>query len=232
MDGQKDFFSVYFAGELFTHKDLAGNAMLAEAIYARSGGGFRCALPQNFEQRKSQPKGIRDEDILSLLECDLALFNYDGQELDSGTVVEFMFAKFADIPALVVRSDFRGGGDCSSDPQPLPWNLMASFYPRTETLLIDSARLYKDSVREYYAREDSTYSSSSSGFEWAKIAVEKMAGEIVAALGRLAALPPLMGRVGATEIYEWLAKMPDFSDPSARGRIMAALEKKCAKNLL
>lgn len=178
MDAQKDFFSVYFAGELFTHKDLAGNAMLAEAIYARSGGGFRCALPQNFEQRKSQPKGIRDEDILSLLECDLALFNYDGQELDSGTVVEFMFAKFADIPALVVRSDFRGGGDCSSDPQPLPWNLMASFYPRTETLLIDSARLYKDSVREYYAREDSTYSSS------------------------------------------------------ARGRIMAALEKKCAKNLL
>ena len=131
MDAQKDFFSVYFAGELFTHKDLVGNAMLAEAIYARSGGGFRCALPQNFEQRKSQPKGIRDEDILSLLECDLALFNYDGQELDSGTVVEFMFAKFADIPALVVRSDFRGGGDCSSDPQPLPWNLMASFYPRT-----------------------------------------------------------------------------------------------------
>ena len=108
MDGQKDFFSVYFAGELFTYKDLAGNAMLAEAIYARSGGGFRCALPQNFEQRKSRPKGIRDEDILSLLECDLALFNYDGQELDSGTVVEFMFAKFADIPALVVRSDFRG----------------------------------------------------------------------------------------------------------------------------
>ena len=116
MDGQKDFFSVYFAGELFTHKDLAGNAMLAEAIYARSGGGFRCALPQNFEQRKSRPKGIRDEDILNLLECDLALFNYDGQELDSGTVVEFMFAKFADIPATSagegtasrVRSRCRG----------------------------------------------------------------------------------------------------------------------------
>lgn len=232
MDGQKDFFSVYFAGELFTHKDLAGNAMLAEAIYARSGGGFRCSLPQNYEQRKSQPKKIRDEDILSLLECDLALFNYDGQELDSGTVVEFMFAKFADIPSLVVRSDFRGGGDCVSDSQSLPWNLMTSFYPRTETLLIDSAKLYRDSVREYYARDDSTYSSSSSGFEWAKIAVEKMAAEIVGALERLASLPPLLGGAGTAGVYEWLAKMPDFSDPRARDRVMAALRKKCAKNLL
>lgn len=57
----KDFFKVYFAGELFTHKDLLGNAMLAEALYACSGGKFRCLLPQNLEQRKFQPKRIRDE---------------------------------------------------------------------------------------------------------------------------------------------------------------------------
>jgi len=42
-----------------------------------------------------------------LLNCDLALFNFDGPELDLGTVVEFLFAKFADIPALILRMDFR-----------------------------------------------------------------------------------------------------------------------------
>jgi hypothetical protein len=35
------------------------------------------------------------------------LFLYNGTELDSGTVVEFMFSKFADIPSVIVRTDFR-----------------------------------------------------------------------------------------------------------------------------
>ena len=102
---------VYFAGSLFTHKDLAGNAMLAEEIGRVSGGKFECLLPQNIEHRGSSPKEIRDADISALLSCDLALFNYDGCELDSGTVVEFMFAKFADIPSVLLRTDFRAGGD-------------------------------------------------------------------------------------------------------------------------
>jgi hypothetical protein len=33
-----------------------------------------------------QTKGV----ILTLLSCDLALFHFDGTELDSGTVAEFM----------------------------------------------------------------------------------------------------------------------------------------------
>ena len=86
---------------------------------------------------------IRDEDITNLIQCDLAVFNYDGSELDSGTVVEFMFAKFADIPSLILRTDFRGGGDCAGIEEKLPWNLMSSFYPRTKVLLADSSMLYK-----------------------------------------------------------------------------------------
>ena len=112
MDDGKEFFYVYFAGALFNHKDLLGNAALAESIYRVSNGRFRCALPQNFENRKFSPKMIRDEDITNLIQCDLAVFHSDGSELDSGTGVEFMFAKFADIPSLILRTDFRGGGDC------------------------------------------------------------------------------------------------------------------------
>ena len=104
-------YTFYFGGELFSGKHLLGNALLAEAIFARSQGKYRAVLPQNLEQRDTTPHAIRDQDIRALLACDLGLFHYDGPELDSGTVVEFMFAKFADIPAVLVRTDFRNGGD-------------------------------------------------------------------------------------------------------------------------
>jgi nucleoside 2-deoxyribosyltransferase len=79
-------FSVYFAGELFSAKHLIGNAMLANAIARRSQRRFVSVLPQALEQRQNEPKSIRDQDILAPLDCDLALFNFDGPELDSGTV--------------------------------------------------------------------------------------------------------------------------------------------------
>jgi nucleoside 2-deoxyribosyltransferase len=91
-------FSVYFAGELFSGKHLLGNAALAEAVGKASNLQFICVLPQTFEPRSLGPKGIRDEDLVNLVNCDLAIFNFDGGEVDSGTVVEFLFAKFADIP--------------------------------------------------------------------------------------------------------------------------------------
>lgn len=231
MSDSKDFFLIYFAGELFTHKDLLGNAMLAEAIYAHSNGKFRCSLPQNFEQRKSQPKKIRDEDILSLIDCDIALFNYDGQELDSGTVVEFMFAKFADIASLIVRSDFRGGGDCVGESQILPWNLMTSFYPRTKTLLLNSAQIYKDSIKDYYCEDGSTYTSAHSGTEFAKITIDKIAVKIVEALEELVRLKPTLTTDKVAAVYDWLATMPDFDDSGAAARIKNALARKIAKKL-
>lgn len=136
-------YTFYFAGELFSHKHLLGNAYLAKEILEQSGGKFIAVLPQDLELRSRHPQSIRDNDILGLLQCDLALFNYDGPELDSGTVVEFMFAKFADIPAVILRTDFRTGGDQKSDP----WNLMTSFYPRTETIVTPSILHTKKRIR-------------------------------------------------------------------------------------
>src|SRR5215469_2754066 len=113
-------FSVYFAGELFSGKHLLGNAALAEAISQVSNLQFICVLPQTFEPRNLNAKGIRDKD---LVDCDLAIFNFDGGEVDSGTVVEYLFAKFADISSLLLRTDFRRPGDAGDDP----WNLVMSF---------------------------------------------------------------------------------------------------------
>ena len=71
--------------------------------------------------------------------------NFDGCELDSGTVVEFCFAKMLDLPAVLLRTDFRVKGDNGKDP----WNLMCSGYPRTEVLLISAMEQYHRLRQEF-----------------------------------------------------------------------------------
>ena len=109
---------------------------------------------------------------------------------------------------------------------------MTSFYPRTEILIFNAAELYKNAVSEYYAKENSTYTSASSGFEWARISVSKMASKISDSLERLSKIPPVLPKQSAKCVYEWLAKFPDFCAPHARERIAAAFEKKISKKLL
>src|ERR1022692_4530078 len=95
--------NVFFGGELFSLKHIIGNAYLAEAVYEKSHGRYLCALPQDFDPRGTAARTIRDHNLRSLVGCDLAIFNFDGPDLDSGTVAEFMLAKFADIPSVVPR---------------------------------------------------------------------------------------------------------------------------------
>lgn len=232
MDNGKEFFYVYFAGALFNHKDLLGNAALAESIYRVSNGRFRCALPQNFENRKFSPKMIRDEDITNLIQCDLAVFNYDGSELDSGTVVEFMFAKFADIPSLILRTDFRGGGDCAGIEEKLPWNLMSSFYPRTKVLLADSSMLYKKAFCEHMMDESTSYSSSMSGVAAASKMIDTISEKVVRDLEELLVSKPIMPEESRGAVYEWLLQMPGLDSEGSRERIKMALERKIGKRLL
>ena len=151
---------IYFAGDLFDHKDLAGNLLLADAIEKYSGGRYQILLPQDgeceVENRTSQ--SIRDEDFRLLFNCDLIVANFDGTDLDSGTVVEFCFAKMMDMPALLLRTDFRDSGDHTL-PDGEPWNLMCSHYPRTSVLHLNAMMLYhqhrsgsrKEFLENYYA---------------------------------------------------------------------------------
>ncbi|MCC6932030.1 MAG: hypothetical protein IT292_02080 [Deltaproteobacteria bacterium] len=122
-----DTYKVYFARELFSLKHLAGNALLTEAINRLSDGSFSCILPAVLEHGDAPAVEIRNLDLLTLISSDLAVFNFDGTEIDSGTIVEYLFTKFIDMPTVIVRNNFRKSGEHDSDP----WNLMLSSYPRT-----------------------------------------------------------------------------------------------------
>ena len=138
---------VYFGGDLFTHKDLVGNIYLSNSIANLSNGRYEFFLAQNKVQQKVDHKSIKDQDLKGLLYCDLALFAFDGTELDSGTVVEFIGAKFLDKPSVVYRTDFRGGsgeeGSETKTGNTNKWNLMVSFYPRTKIVYLNSMVEYQ-----------------------------------------------------------------------------------------
>lgn len=234
---KKKSYTVYFASELFSLKHLIGNAYLAEAIYEKSHGKYLCVLPQNIEQRRTTAHSIRDIDIRTLLSCDLGLFNYDGTELDSGTVIEFMFAKFADIPAVILRSDFRHGGDQVGDP----WNLMSSFYPRTASVVINSIGLYKtatqsrrlSATRRVKLNEVVRLAGQHSSAD-AQTMCEEIAEACVRTLDRMAATEPVMPRHLREEVYQWLAVMPNFKgrQKDLRRELEGILERKVERGLL
>jgi nucleoside 2-deoxyribosyltransferase len=210
-------FLVYFAGELFSSKHLVGNAALADAIAKASDMNFVCTLPQALEDRGLSAHDIRDQDFVTLIESDLAIFNFDGPELDSGTVAEFLFAKFADIPCLLLRTDFRRGGDQGDDP----WNLMISFYPRTKTLCLNSMELYKKAL-----------SLGMSPVQAGQSLVEQVAVEAIKELELLSQSPPTLSNELAEPVFRWISKMPGFNSASSSGKVMAALAEKKAKRLL
>jgi nucleoside 2-deoxyribosyltransferase len=233
---KKRSYSVYFGGELFNLKHLLGNAYLAEAIHEKSHGRYLCRLPQDFELRGFHPQTIRDQDIRALLECDLALFCFDGAELDSGTVIEFMFAKFADIPAVLLRSDIRAAGDQERGD---PWNLMASFYPRTATVRLPSLLEYRAVQKrrarsrrvklDAVARLAGQHASAAAG-----LVTDLLAAGVVRAFDRLVATEPVMPRHLREEVYAWLALMPGFrgKEKVLRKQFERILEQKVERDLL
>ena len=139
-------FTIYFGGSLFNHKDLTGNALLAEYIEKSSDNQYQCFLPQNVEQHQTTALAIRNQDLAKIIECDLGLFHFDGTELDAGVVVEFMLAKFLDIPAVILRSDFRTCGEREIGGE--DWNFMCSFYPRTRVVKFNSIQSYQEAVEK------------------------------------------------------------------------------------
>lgn len=134
-------YSIYFAGDLFDHKHLIGNKLLASAIEEVSRFKYKCILPQEHEQADHRATAIRNQDIYLLANSDFAVFNFDGTDLDSGTVVEFVIAKMLNIPSVILRTDFRAAGDQLKDGD--PWNLMASGYPNTQKVLLNGMGIYK-----------------------------------------------------------------------------------------
>lgn len=202
-------FDFYFAGELFDAKHLMGNAYLASEILNTSNGKFRPILPQDLEQRSLHPHDIRDEDILALLEADLALFHFDGSELDSGTVVEFMLAKFSDIPSVILRSDFRASGDQLDHP----WNLMVSFYPRTEVVIVDALRSYKSDDKPCKNNENNLLTDPAKAIERVSRLNTLIANKVINAFEKVIQTPALLQN--EEQVFHWLQSMCGFKRKKA-----------------
>ncbi|KXT08402.1 hypothetical protein AC579_6002 [Pseudocercospora musae] len=217
---QEKTYTYYHAGPLFTLGDLHANVLLSRAITKLSNGKFMPLLPQDLEQRGDvEPHNIRDKDIRALLSCDLALFTYDGAELDSGTVVEYMVAKFADIPSVILRSDFRGGGDQGSHPTGAgePWNLMSSFWPRTKGVVVDGMLEYKKALASAAGDPNQTqHLGDGDAFDVSKAAVADMvdvtARRCVDAMEEVLKMPARMPKDLRGGVYQWLALMPGYAE--------------------
>ena len=131
---------IYFAGDLFDQKHITGNFLLAQSIEKISNSAYKCILPQDWESSLKSAIDIRNKDIKSVMQADMILFNFDGTDLDSGTVVEFIIAKMLDIPTVLLRTDFRRGGYLFGDD----WNLMVGGYPRCDIVKHSSIVMYND----------------------------------------------------------------------------------------
>jgi nucleoside 2-deoxyribosyltransferase len=196
-------YTVYFGGELFSLKHLAGNAALAAAIHAQSRGRFRCVLPQDFVAlRGRSSRAIRDHSLRALVGCDLAMFNFDGTDLDSGTIVEFMYAKFADIPAVVLRTDIRNAGD----HRDLPWNSMASYFPRTVTVVVPSLFAYRGALQrpKRHAAGAEGSVAGQDGVGAAEFVTERIARECMRGLERVLGERAVLPRRLREDAYDWL----------------------------
>ena len=133
-------YKIYFAGDLFDQKHITGNFLLAKSIEKASDYQYTCILPQDWEGALHTSIEIRNRDLQNVIQADMVLFNFDGVDLDSGTVVEFMIAKMLDIPAVLLRTDFRNGGYLFGDD----WNLMVAGYPRCAIVKNASLMLYNE----------------------------------------------------------------------------------------
>lgn len=213
--------SVYFAGDLFNHKDLTGNLLLAEAIERESSGSYVCVLPQHLEQSTSRSVDIRNNDLSKIVSADLILVNFDGTELDSGTVIEFLFAKALDVPAVILRSDFRSAGDQERGD---PWNLMCSGYPRTGKLTINAMAWYQ----EAWGKGGGTATVLERLYS-------KLSKAIITEFDNVYNEPSLIdSQQMLSNVYEWALRFPGngFSDLFTEQEMKSLLEKKQNKALL
>ena len=213
--------SVYFAGDLFNHKDLTGNLLLAEAIERESSGRYVSVLPQHLEQSTSRSIDIRNNDLSKIISADLILVNFDGTELDSGTVIEFLFAKALDVPAVILRSDFRSAGDQERGD---PWNLMCSGYPRTGKLTLNSMAWYQ----EAWGKGGGTAAVLERVYS-------KLSKAIITEFDNVYNKPSLIdSQQMLRNVYEWGLRFPGngFSDLFTEQKLKSLLEKKQKKALL
>ena len=135
---------------------------------------------------------------MGLMESEVAVFAFDGVELDSGTVVEFMFAKFLDIPSVVYRTDFRGGsGEEATEKGDSinRWNLMVSYYPRTKII-------YMNGMVEYQKVYTEKNGETADAAEVCEAYCDHIASKIMEGIDEVRATPPLVSEAEKVQLKE------------------------------
>lgn len=187
---------------------MLGHAGLAEAVYEKSHGKYLCRLPQDFALRGRHPRLVRDHHLKMLLECDAALFCLDDARPDEITAAEFMFAKFADLPAVVLHDATTGSARVRT---PRGW--LTDYYPRTATLGLDSLQAYR-ALQHRRARgrraslDEVVRLAGQHASATAAVLCDQVAIAVVRALDKVIAEEPAMPRHLREEIYNWLPLMP------------------------
>ena len=146
---------------------------------------------------------------MGLLESEVAIFAFDGVELDSGTVVEFMFAKFLDIPCVVYRTDFRGGsGEEATEggDSVNRWNLMVSYYPRTKII-------YMNGMVEYQKVYTAKNGAEGNASEICEAYCEHIAHEIMQGIEEVRAIPALIDAAEKQKLRENAIKLMGMDCP-------------------
>jgi nucleoside 2-deoxyribosyltransferase len=115
--------NLYLAGPLFTQAERTWNLRLAALIRE---AGHSVFLPQSEVQaiETLDAEAIFHVDIDGVRSADAVVAVLDGADPDSGTSFECGLAFALGLPILVVRTDFRAGGDALPGQKLATINLM------------------------------------------------------------------------------------------------------------
>jgi len=186
-------YTVYTAGGIFTQHDLSTNVYLKKTVWQLSKGKFALVLPQSKElrdvNRPDLAAYIRNMDLFQAAKADLMIARFDGQELDAGTLIEFMLAKQLGKPAVILRSDSRQMENQDMDS---PYNLMVKSWPRTVEVHFNALMGYIGmfgQARSMIAHNDSIEESIAAELDTVEQGVHEIAHRLIEGLEAVLKLP-------------------------------------------
>ncbi|WZO99775.1 nucleoside 2-deoxyribosyltransferase [Isosphaeraceae bacterium EP7] len=137
---------LYFAGPLFTQAERTWNALMAAEL---SAAGHSVFLPQVEVKAIAslEADAIFRVDIDGVRRADALVAILDGADADSGTCFECGVAYALGIPIVLVRTDFRGGGDALPGQAVCSLNLMLSQAASEVVHLPDPGTRFEDVAR-------------------------------------------------------------------------------------
>lgn len=116
---------IYFAGPLFTQAERLWNLRIAAGL---TEAGHTVFLPQTEVQAIAtlDADAIFGVDVDGVRSAEVIVAVLDGADPDSGTSFECGLAYALGIPIVIVRTDFRAGGDALPGQKLATINLMLS----------------------------------------------------------------------------------------------------------